>query len=181
MENIHKIKENIYITSDEEIKEGDWYYDTKDLESLVPIYQRSQDLKFYSGCKKIILTTDVDLIANGVQTIQEEMKQKTLEEAAERHSNETLRDNSHVSFIAGAKWQQERSYSVEDLNKHVIEFLEWREKYFAMYHGNKNRGLYYANRAYGNPYYNEDRHTALTRKYYNLHELLELFNKFKNK
>ena len=38
-----------------------------------------------------------------------------LKDAAERHSNETLRDNSHVSFIEGAKWQQERSYSLEDL------------------------------------------------------------------
>ena len=64
--------QNIYITSDEEIKEGDWYYDTKDLESLVPIYQRSQNLKFYSGCKKIILTTDGDLISNGVQAIDDE-------------------------------------------------------------------------------------------------------------
>ena len=38
-----------------------------------------------------------------------------LKDAAERHSNETLRDNSHVSFIEGAKWQQERSYSEEEV------------------------------------------------------------------
>ena len=45
---------------------------------------------------------------------------QALKDAAERHSNETLRDNSHVSFIAGAKWQQERSYSEEE----VIELLQ---------------------------------------------------------
>jgi len=64
--------QHIYITNDKEIKEGDWYYDTKDFESLVPVYRRSQDLKFYSGCKKIILTTDQDLIKDGVQAIDDE-------------------------------------------------------------------------------------------------------------
>jgi hypothetical protein len=69
---IGNVNRNIYITSDEEIKEGEWYYDTKDFESLFPIYQRSQDPKFYSGCKKIILTTDPDLIKDGVQAIDDE-------------------------------------------------------------------------------------------------------------
>ena len=63
---------NINITSNEEIKEGDWYYDTNDNESLFPIYRRSQDPKFYSGCKKIILTTDQDLIKYGVQAIDDD-------------------------------------------------------------------------------------------------------------
>jgi hypothetical protein len=67
-----KFGKNIYITSDEEIKEEDWYYDTNDNESLFPIYQRSQDPKFYSGCKKIILTTDQNLIKDGVQAIDDE-------------------------------------------------------------------------------------------------------------
>ena len=110
---------------------------------------------------------------------------QALKDAAERYS-EYLEDFENKNtyehgFKDGAKWQQERSYSEEDLNKHVIEFLEWREEYFEMYHGNKNHGLYYARNKYNSLYYNEDRHTALTRKYYNLHELLELFNKFKNK
>ena len=43
------------------------------------------------------------------------MKQETLEEAANNHSNQTIRDNSEKSFIEGAKWQQERSYSEEDM------------------------------------------------------------------
>ena len=64
--------QHIYITSDEEIKEGEWYYDTTDFISLVPIYQRSQDLKFYNGAKKIILSTDQDLIKDGVQAIDDE-------------------------------------------------------------------------------------------------------------
>ena len=57
---------HIYITSDEKIKRGDWYIaDNK-------LYRASVDhmpeLYTYS-CKKIILTTDEDLIKDGVQAI----------------------------------------------------------------------------------------------------------------
>jgi hypothetical protein len=149
--------QHIYITSDEEIKEGNWYYDTNDNESLFPIYRRSQDPKFYSGCKKIILTTDQDLIADGVQAIddeflqwfvknpscewveikmenyyasgalqpnlwqykiiipQEEPKQETLEEAAEKYW--AKQPYNQDAFEEGAKWQAERMYSEEDMKE----------------------------------------------------------------
>ena len=60
---------NIYITSDEEIKKGDWYIaDNK-------VYRASVDhmpeLYTYS-CKKIILTTNDQLIKDGVQAIDDE-------------------------------------------------------------------------------------------------------------
>jgi hypothetical protein len=63
--------QNIYITSDEEIKEGDWFLED-DIENL--IFQR-RNSKVYSlpdSAKKIILTTDVDLIKDGVQAIDDE-------------------------------------------------------------------------------------------------------------
>jgi len=44
-----------------------------------------------------------------------EPKQETLEEAAENHSNQTIRDDSEKSFIAGANWQAERMYSEEEV------------------------------------------------------------------
>jgi hypothetical protein len=64
---------NIYITSDEEIKEGDWCIDEK--ENIV-----KADKDFIFNCshefnefwKKIILTTDQDLIKDGVQAIDDE-------------------------------------------------------------------------------------------------------------
>ena len=61
------INQNIYITSDERIKEGDWCYNE---------YQKTI-IKFSIGfgiglCKKIILTTDQDLIKDGVQAIDDE-------------------------------------------------------------------------------------------------------------
>lgn len=53
-----KLSEDHYIVMDDsEIKEGDWYYDSNDVESLIPIYQRSQQFADYSGCKKITRST----------------------------------------------------------------------------------------------------------------------------
>ena len=106
------------------------------------------------------------------------MKQTAVEWLCEQYH---LKQDIEIVKQAKEMEKEQKGYSEEDLNKHVVEFLEWREEYFKMYHGNKNHGLYYARNKYNSLYYNEDRHTALTRKYYNLHELLELFNKFKKK
>jgi hypothetical protein len=62
---------NIYITSDEEIKERDWCVDTYKLKNNHnPIFKWND--KFKVDAKKIILTTDQDLIKDGVQTIDDE-------------------------------------------------------------------------------------------------------------
>lgn len=66
---------NIYITSDEEIKEGDWWLNlkTNDVDkcthkSEVLLYNSEK----YEYIKKIILTTDQDLIKDGVQAIDDD-------------------------------------------------------------------------------------------------------------
>ena len=43
------------------------------------------------------------------------MKKETLEEATERYIAEDNKNRYYYDFIAGAKWQQERSYSEEDM------------------------------------------------------------------
>ena len=77
---------NIYITSTEEIKEGDWFIrdnsthkcfkvhktDIEFLTSIDSVYCGSNTFWSKEFCKKIILTTDEDLIANGVQHIDDE-------------------------------------------------------------------------------------------------------------
>jgi hypothetical protein len=79
---------NIYIISDEEIKEGDWVYylhnsglhEPRIMEVIKPNYSdyKPYSIHFKSGfgvqkdCKKIILTTDQDLIKDGVQAIDDE-------------------------------------------------------------------------------------------------------------
>ena len=78
MKNIHKINNNIYITSDLKIKEKDWY--------LFPLFKGGCEIKQYNSekhfaqepcislanlkAKKIILTTDQSL--EGVQPIDDE-------------------------------------------------------------------------------------------------------------
>ena len=163
------IYQHIYITSDEEIKVGDWCYAilSKQVFKNVNPNLKSEDKK------KIILTTDQDLINDGVQAIddeflewfvknpscevveiimenyyasgalqpnlwrpkiiipKEEPKQETIEEAAAKHFNKevfvegvTIQYALQEAFIEGAKWQQERSYSEEDMIKIVEKSRE---------------------------------------------------------
>ena len=49
---------------------------------------------------------------------------ETLEEAAENYSLNTINAfGDYESFIAGAKWQQERSYSEEEVQVKLYECL----------------------------------------------------------
>lgn len=65
--NLKTTKQNIYITSDEEIKVGDWCIDE---DGLMKCTAHAGAMNHYF--QKIILTTDADLIKDGVQTIPEE-------------------------------------------------------------------------------------------------------------
>jgi len=61
--------QNIYITSDEEIKDGDWMIRGNEQPTLVtPNFFWDFGVRYY----KIILTTDQDLIEDGVQKIDDE-------------------------------------------------------------------------------------------------------------
>ncbi len=65
---------NIYITSDEEIKEGDWVYH-KILKSVFKIDLKEVTQEYIDekiNISKIILTTNQDLIKDGIQAIDDE-------------------------------------------------------------------------------------------------------------
>jgi len=161
--NKERLPQNIYITSDEHIKLDEWGINTKNnvvfkCKGFTP---DEYDKKY---CKKIILTTDQDLIKDGVQAIddefiewfcknssceyvdliglrkekgyeflgyeiiipKEEPKQETLEEATRKYlknCKEAIHDN--IMFIQGsnfgAKWQQERMYSEEDMKQAFLD------------------------------------------------------------
>jgi hypothetical protein len=156
--------QHLYITSDEKIKVGDYIIELDDNEVFCSKGVMSKN----DWCKKIILTTDQDLIKDGIQSIddeflewfvknpscefveldvdlskhngqfqtkygwkiitsQEEPKQETIEEAAEKMYKQSYDEfgaptwdegklfHRKAGFIDGAKWQQERMYSEEDL------------------------------------------------------------------
>jgi hypothetical protein len=66
---------NIYITSDEEIKEGDkgWLLENNGITKNISQYDCTKGLGgIYPTDKKIILTTDKELIADGVQAIDDD-------------------------------------------------------------------------------------------------------------
>jgi hypothetical protein len=65
MKNIHQINDNIYITNDEEIKEGDYFW-KPDCNMIF-----KAEYTPHKGCEKVILTTDQDLIKDGVQSIDD--------------------------------------------------------------------------------------------------------------
>ena len=110
-ENTHNINKHIYITSDKKIKNRDWYIaDNK-------VYRASVDhmpeLYTYS-CKKIILTTNDQLIKEGVQAIDDEflnwfVKNPSCEEV---EVEKTYVTNSGLGY---------REYAVLDSNFKVIE------------------------------------------------------------
>ena len=62
--------QHIYITNDEEIKEGDWFYDLDT--KYIKIKQSWENSHLDFNGKKIILTDNKDLIKDGVQAIDDE-------------------------------------------------------------------------------------------------------------
>lgn len=67
------------------------------------------------------------------------MKKETLEEAAENYNLNTINAfGDYESFIAGAKWQQERSYSEEDM----IAFGEFIFKHSLLTHAKGVKNLF---------------------------------------
>jgi hypothetical protein len=92
MKNIHVINQNIYITNDEEIKEGDWViYKNKVFKIGIG------DNELFHLSKKIILTTDQDLIKDGVQAIEDDF----LEWFVQNPSCEEVEVQCRYNFYAG--------------------------------------------------------------------------------
>jgi hypothetical protein len=83
---------NIYITVDEEIKEGDWCLDLRDNS----VFKIKLPINGVGLIYKIILTTDQDLIKDGVQAIDDEF----LEWFVKNPSCETIDINS----IPNSNW-----------------------------------------------------------------------------
>ena len=79
--------QNIYITSNEDIKEGAWRYDIE-----LNRIEKGKETGTFKNWKKIILTTDQDLIKDGVQPIDDEF----LEWFVKNPSCEEVKIEGHV-------------------------------------------------------------------------------------
>jgi hypothetical protein len=91
------INQNIYITSDEEIKEGDWIYNEEREPSVIQCIGKGS----LRGCKKIILTTDQDLIKDGVQAIDDIF----LEWFVENPSCESVEVDKNWNYPLDKSWE----------------------------------------------------------------------------
>jgi hypothetical protein len=105
-------KFNIYITSDEEIKEDDYMYDIDgDVGKAI-----GSDMKEFEGNKKIILTTDQDLIADGIQAIDD----KFLEWFVNNPSCEFVKVNK--------EWNEERIINGKDIGDYSYKIIIPKEE-----------------------------------------------------
>ena len=68
--NIYKIEKELFVTSDEEITRNDYWLNRDD--NSINKNEFTGGPNDAPSCKKIILTTDQDLIKDGVQAIDDE-------------------------------------------------------------------------------------------------------------
>jgi hypothetical protein len=94
------IRQNIYITSDEEIKDvrphkGKWQLEKEQILNKFPNY-----LTDLSECKLVILTTDQDLIKDGVQAIDDEFLEWFVKNpSCEEIETERLEDGQYFDYL----------------------------------------------------------------------------------
>jgi len=109
-ENTYKINANTYITNEEEIKKGDWFLEKAGRQHPIR-YNGKEKLNFH--CKKIILTTDQDLIKDGVATLpQQEISDEEIEKGArEWYDKEGSYEPSAIAlktWVYAIRWYREQ-------------------------------------------------------------------------
>jgi hypothetical protein len=125
--------QNIYITNDEEIKEGDWLLIIDDFETYVHEYKGDNLPTTYY--KKIILTTDQDLIKDGVQFIDDEFLEWFVKNPSyEKVEVELIEDSEDHPEIEGYPREEWSYYDIiipKDESKHTIkkEYVDDQDAY----------------------------------------------------
>lgn len=97
-----KSTHNIYITSDEEIKGLDWFMDISDNSIWKNEHSRKMVKSIFPECKKIILTTDIELQKDGIQAIDDEF----LEWYCRNSSRE------YINFISYVNEKSTKDYEI---------------------------------------------------------------------
>ena len=122
---LETINQNIYITSDGEIKDGDWFlpkghitpHKLKGFNKINGVLESYNGLCYdISKCKKIILTTDQDLISNGIEQISEDVLLKIVE-----HVNSGKNIESFDECYAKPKQEQDKKMYSEEEVYNIVE------------------------------------------------------------
>jgi hypothetical protein len=130
---MHRKKFNIYITDDSEIKEGDWFIA---LDGSNDIYKANKVwldiIKENSNpSQKIILTTDQDLIKDGVQAIDDEF----LQWFVNNPSCESVQVDKNWNYPLDKNWEYKIIIPQEEPNPLNVgkEFYESADKNITVY------------------------------------------------
>jgi len=134
---------HIYITSLEDIKEDDFVYSTKQDYNIQKV---SKELvQVYRDCghyKKIILTTDPTLIADGVQAIDDEF----LEWFVKNPTCEFVEVNYELGNCLNCEWNHDMCPNAEECLKNkymiIIPQEEQKQHLINMMHDDEELGLY---------------------------------------
>lgn len=127
--NLNTTKQNIYITSDEEIKEGvnQWY-----LDKFLNKPRNSSGSQYGENQNVIILTTDQDLIKDGVQEIDDEFLEWFIKNPSCEEIEVDWVDFSQSYFIKIPKEESKQETLEEDLEeiKNIRIWLKDRKQRF---------------------------------------------------
>jgi hypothetical protein len=127
---------NICITNDEEIKKGDWvlftFNDITEIVKVTTVINNAFETKQGFGygleyCKKIILTTDQDLIKDGVQSIDNEflewfVKNPSCESVEVREIEDELISSKNPKIRFNALQDPPSFISAESLNNMILTY-----------------------------------------------------------
>lgn len=102
---------HLYITSDDEIKEGDWFYDNHFEQICMFDVDFKRNPNDYDDCKKIILTTDPKLISDGIQVVDEDFLKWFL-------------IHSHYEFVEVGQYAEDDGYET-DANGRAMSKCKW--------------------------------------------------------
>jgi len=142
--------QHIYITNDEEIKEGDYrlniqrgYYKKVDKEGL-DYYNKRNDV-----FKKIILTTDQDLINDGVQAIDEEFLEWFVKNpSCERVDLDTFSMGNKVLYNVVFSKEEPKQETLEEAVKRLTEGHDDLDSKYSWIEGFEKGAKWQAERMY---------------------------------
>jgi hypothetical protein len=132
--------QHIYITSDEEIREGDWFlsdFNSFPLHNIKELSERKDSLGWkqedLKNNLKIILTTDPTLITDGVQEIDNFFLETIVENPTIEHVtilNTPIGDRVVRGYKVNfnppkeiSSWQAEKMYSEDEVKELIIKAL----------------------------------------------------------